>query len=149
MESMQNETGAVEYGRGGGAAAPPRLRLFFHNKSRLGVVLFVGIFHVDRFSIARYRHAVDADQFAITLVALLNRIVADPLQSNHGVSRVALNGIIFAVEFRLITVAVGVRHFQSVGCALKGYGQAVAGDAVDLGLSPGAGEGVGAGGPGL
>src|SRR5580658_7014641 len=59
--------------------------------------------------------------FTHTMIDFFNRVGIDLLQGHVGVSRITLDRIFLAVEFRLITLTVPV-HAEMLGCHLVGDG---------------------------
>ena len=108
------------------------LRLLPHGESGGSPALLIGVFNLDRLAVLGHCHAADADYFPVPLVGLLNRVIPDPLKRNHRVTWVSLDRIVFTVKLRVIAVAVRVGHLQSIGCALVGHDEPIAGDGVYL-----------------
>src|SRR5271154_7008261 len=78
------------------------LRLLLHGVRHCRSVQLIAVIHMDRLAIGRNRHATDANDFAVALVDLFNRVVSDSLERDHGVAWVSVDRIVLAVKLCVI-----------------------------------------------
>ena len=82
--------------------------LLFGHEGRCSAGQLVRRDHRHFLSIRRDRYSRYFNHLAIALVRLLNRVVIDALQRDRVVEICSFDGVVFAVQLRRITLAVGV-----------------------------------------